>query len=540
MSRKLQQITCQLCGETHPSNGIHTHLRYKHDGMTTAQYMEKFGDFRTNTKKAEQLKDGKPLYKCNLCGDDKTYTATALSFHLIKQHGTDKEAYIRDHILNGVNPVCKCGCGKPTKINSYSPPYATEYISGHNSIGAGNPNYKKTSTLSTREKMRLRALERIKNTAGTLPMHSPAAIQKRGEMQTGRFIAKVQSENDVLILCQEADGHECYYKIKCNKCGTEFEQFHQSYFECPVCYPRCKSRIETDIIDYLSSLDATLKIIHNNRHIIPGNLELDLYFPDKKIAIEIDGLFWHSELRGKDKMYHLNKTVECEKLGVHLIHVFEDEWELNRSMVLHKIGQRLGIFSGKKHYARNCTVRPIAFQDCKQFLELNHLQGGDISPVRLGLFSGDDLVSVMTFSKPNTSRGSRSGPASVGVYELSRFATKENVICIGGGGKLLTHFLRSHKPNKIISYADRRWSSSTSNVYMKLGFTLSCKSDPCYWYFKPNERRRFHRFNFTKRKTLELGGDPTKTEWQNMQELGYDRIWDCGHLKYELIPAPLS
>jgi len=48
--------------------------------MTTVEYIEKFGDFRVNTKKAEKLKEGKTLYKCLMCGDDKTYTSTAFSF----------------------------------------------------------------------------------------------------------------------------------------------------------------------------------------------------------------------------------------------------------------------------------------------------------------------------------------------------------------------------------------------------------------------------------------------------------------------------
>ena len=26
--------------------------------------------------------------------------------------------------------------------------------------------------------------------------------------------------------------------------------------------------------------------------------------------------------------------------------------------------------------------------------------------------------------------------------------------------------------------------------------------------------------------------DPHKSEWENMKDNGFDRIWDCGHLKY--------
>jgi hypothetical protein len=32
------------------------------------------------------------------------------------------------------------------------------------------------------------------------------------------------------------------------------------------------------------------------------------------------------------------------------------------------------------------------------------------------------------------------------------------------------------------------------------------------------------------------GYDATKTEFEIMNELGYERIWDCGSFKFELIP----
>jgi hypothetical protein len=46
---------------------------------------------------------------------------------------------------------------------------------------------------------------------------------------------------------------------------------------------------------------------------------------------------------------------------------------------------------------------------------------------------------------------------------------------------------------------------------------------------------RKHIYNFTKHSILakhqEL--DKSKTEWELMKELGYNRIWDCGNLKFE-------
>ena len=47
-----------------------------------------------------------------------------------------------------------------------------------------------------------------------------------------------------------------------------------------------------------------------------------------------------------------------------------------------------------------------------------------------------------------------------------------------------------------------------------------------------NYDKRYHRFNFQKHKLKNILSkfDQNKTEWENMVENGYDRIWDCGNL----------
>ena len=57
------------------------------------------------------------------------------------------------------------------------------------------------------------------------------------------------------------------------------------------------------------------------------------------------------------------------------------------------------------------------------------------------------------------------------------------------------------------------------------------ETSPNYWYTKDHKSRN-HRFKFTKQKVIKMGGDPNLTEWQNMQNFGYDRIWDCGSSKW--------
>ena len=83
----------------------------------------------------------------------------------------------------------------------------------------------------------------------------------------------------------------------------------------------------------------------------------------------------------------------------------------------------------------------------------------------------------MTFGSKRIALGSKS---KIDEYELMRFATKYKVI--GIAGKLLQYFINNYHPKKIITYADRRWS--TGNLYEKIGFLKTGESKPNYWYVK--------------------------------------------------------
>ncbi|NJO65157.1 MAG: hypothetical protein HC836_45725 [Richelia sp. RM2_1_2] len=115
-----------------------------------------------------------------------------------------------------------------------------------------------------------------------------------------------------------------------------------------------------------------------------------------------------------------------------------------------------------------------------------------------------------------------------GTYELLRYAAAGSIP--GIGSKLLTYFIKHYSPREIISYCDLRWG--TGNFYTKLNFTLNKITEPNYWYIKNCEKRE-HRYKYAKHTLVNQGYDKLKTEWQIMQELGYDRIWDCGSLKFK-------
>ena len=192
----------------------------------------------------------------------------------------------------------------------------------------------------------------------------------------------------------------------------------------------------------------------------------------------------------------------------------------------------LNIFDGKKINARQCIVKEISPREKQDFLTKFHLQGNDISSVFLGLFFEDQLVGVMTFSRPSRSRSSKQILKREGLWELNRYATDYKYCVRGGAGKLLKYFMQHYDWSEIYSYADRRWSEG--EMYKKLGFKLTSISKPNYWYVPKGYYKREYRYNYTKYKLIEAGHDKYKTETQIMQEKGYTRIWDCGMLKFVL------
>jgi predicted Zn-ribbon and HTH transcriptional regulator len=317
-------------------------------------------------------------------------------------------------------------------------------------------------------------------------------------------------------------------QFKCKKCGHEFTSYLK-YGNDPVC-PMCYiSSFHKQVLDYIQSLDISMTIEINSRDVI-DNRELDIYIKDQKIAIECNGNYWHSETSGKKlPYYHIQKTAECEKIGIRLIHIFEDEWINKEEIVKQKLRNILG-FAVESIHARKCKVKEIKHSESRSFLNKHHIQGKDNSEIRLGLFYENEIVAVMTFGGLRKSLGQKT---ETGTYELCRYATANNRVN-GGSGKLLSYFIKNYFPKKIVTYADRRWSSSSENLYNRLGF-VKIKTTKCnYWYL--SGMKRLHRYDFAKHtlsEKLEIF-DESLTEWENMKNNGWDRIWDCGSIKYEL------
>jgi hypothetical protein len=117
-------------------------------------------------------------------------------------------------------------------------------------------------------------------------------------------------------------------------------------------------------------------------------------------------------------------------------------------------------------------------------------------------------------------------------YELSRYCNILNTNVIGGASKLFNHFIKNYDVNSIVTYSDKRLF--TGNLYKQIGMSFVDDTLPGYHYFHKNKGVPIERNHFQKHKLKEKleKFDINLSEWQNMQINGYDRIWDCGHMKF--------
>jgi hypothetical protein len=264
---------------------------------------------------------------------------------------------------------------------------------------------------------------------------------------------------------------------------------------------------------------------HKTRTTLENKQEIDLYSPSLNVGIEYCGLYWHSQ-QYKPRSYHRNKYLACGSQNIRLITIFEDEW-LNKQSIVH--ARLAHLLRGNPGHmgARKLKVAQIDGQSAREFLDMHHVGGHAPASVNVGAYNPDHkLVAVMTFSK-----GRRfNKPKHDWEWEMIRFST-DGGHYPGVASRLFTHFVRSHTPKSVLSYADLRWGQG--EYLARLGFQRLDDTPPNYWYFslKNADFKRYHRFTFNKQQLLKknahLGAE--STEYELAKSMGLERIWDCGN-----------
>lgn len=286
------------------------------------------------------------------------------------------------------------------------------------------------------------------------------------------------------------------------------------------------SKQEQELVDFIKSLGVTNIEQHNKTLLAPK--EIDIYLPDLGLAFEFCGCYWHSDSNKlvaagrKDKHYHQNKFVELKQKNIKLITIFDIDWSNHRSILESRI-RNLCKRSTHTVYGRNCSVVPMTKKQSRDFFNENHSQGNSGFSVCYGLEYQGKIISAMSFRKPRFTDKYQ--------WEIIRFASVLNTNVVGAASKLFKRFVSDHSPTSVISYSDNCWGFG--EVYQALDFEMIEITQPSYYYVNLKDMtKKYHRSTFMKHKVVKMGGDPSLTEFENMKNMGYFRIWDCGTTKW--------
>lgn len=290
---------------------------------------------------------------------------------------------------------------------------------------------------------------------------------------------------------------------------------------CPICNPERNPDTSIEQIIEQILIDNNILFNKHDRSIISPK-ELDFYIPEFNLAIECNGMFWHSG--EKRKHVAIEKLEKCKQKNIKLLTFWEDDIKYRKESIINII--KTNLQKNKRIYARLCQIKEISSKESKQFLDMYHIQGNINAKVKLGLFYNDELLEVMTFGHKRKALGSNNDNNDI--WELYRLCTKTGITVIGGASKLLKYFETNYNPTTIISYCHNEISDGS--VYEKLGFIFDKECGQGFSYFNNKiSKKRINRFVLRKDKIDDKSG---KTADQILAEQGYLKCYDSGVKKY--------
>ena len=335
-------------------------------------------------------------------------------------------------------------------------------------------------------------------------------IEKFGYTWAGGVYTNV---NSILVLNCPNENHGTFQ--------VKFTSLYTEGNKCPGCKASMRSAGEMELFEWVAQHTVAEASV---RSLLVSGKEVDIFCPDKKIAIEYNGLFYHNEST-KTSGYHAEKYLELKLSGINLITIFEDEWLNNKNVVKSVILSKLGICS-RKVYARSTDIRKAPKKEFRLFFGLHHLQGAPDTNTDngWGLYLEDELLMAASISN-----GHRQNLDKNCLF-IDRVCVKGGVSVPGGFTKLLAplkSFALANSKDTIRTYSDRRYSSG--KLYEAGGFEKVRELPPDYSYVKGGERKSKQSMRL---KDFEKGLG--KTEAALRKEQGWLRIWDCGKDVWEL------
>lgn len=455
-----------------------------------------------------------------MTADEKRAHANAIrKQNMLKKHGVEHQMYI-DSVKERIKQTCheKYGVSSYSKTSEYK---ARVRNTSLNRYGVTNP--------AKHDSVKLKMLSTCNEKYGTDSYTQCDAAKQRmqqyyhdmyGSHPTQQHISEtalnILQSHDLLLECVKthtAVGAAIELEVDYT---TVIKYVHLHNLQDYIANQR--SAVEIKIEQVLDKYD--IQYVVNDRSILKPK-ELDFYIPEYNLAIEVNGVYWHSD-KYKDKDYHYNKWKLCRDNGIMLLSVYDDD-----------INDALSIIDNKIMYlTHRCTTvigaRKLLIADVDKYneyklLDMYHIQGKLYNrDGALGAYHNDKLVAVINWKYRNK------------YLEITRYCCDTNASYPGLFSKMTKAMIaKTQYAGDVVSFSNN--DHSNGNVYKQSGFTEDEILGPAYWYTKggtPREnRQKYMKSKIAKKFNIDMSD---KTEWQAMQELGYNRVWDTGKIRWKI------
>ena len=294
-----QKHCCARCGIDNPETREHFEQTMidRHD----VRYSSQKEEFRDKSKQTKLIKYGDPNYNNR---------EKAVNTNLIK-YGTEspiqsKEVQVKMQQIN----LERYGCKNPWQSKLVIEKSKQTKLERYNDENYNNSKKRKETCLDKYGVEYALQAEEVRNKI------EETNIEKYGVTCT---LQSEQVRNKIISQNQEKFGVDWY---------VETEEFKEKYKQTILSKEdsidtKWRSKFEDVLIREIKSISNT-KITHNNKKIIYPK-ELDIYLPELNLAIEYNGLLYHSNAFKCPKDYHLMKSLLCRDNGIRLIHIYEFE-----------------------------------------------------------------------------------------------------------------------------------------------------------------------------------------------------------------------
>lgn len=352
----------------------------------------------------------------------------------------------------------------------------------------GNENYHNSKKISETKKnfSKDKKLEIINKTKTTnLKIYGTEYVWHRKNDKLKAKYKRCKSKYDNLILSNEIaeplftfeeyiTNINAKFKWKCKKCGDIFEcgvYEHQPYVaRCLKCNPLSSthSKNETAIIKFLQE-NGYQEIIENTRKIIPPK-ELDIFIPSKKLAIEYNGIWWHSLANETPIDYHLLKSNACENIGINLIHILDYEWTSRQNLCKRKLLEE--------------------FYDTKSIIDQNTIEIAENTPPEeiRNFIIENSLEDPLDFNLDNALVVQTNDSKTIIIAARSKTTKRLKLVKKLGFkvNEIISKMIKNHFGSNIIVEVPRAWPSECRMLENDFKMKLISVEQPRVWCYKYN------------------------------------------------------